>query len=89
MDQGTAMYWDDLLRRWRRDNPQLGPRLLVGAAGKVAVAPSRRRQSRRTLLALVVAILVLLTLAVGSGRVHAAGVPDGPGSATAAAITAM
>lgn len=83
------MYWDDLLRRWRRDNPRLGPRLLAGSAGRVAVAPSRRRQSRRTLLALVVAVLVLLALALGGGRVHAAGVPDGAGSATAAAMTTM
>ena len=81
------MYWNDLLRRWRRDNPGVGPRLLAGAAGWVAVAPSRRRRTRRTLLALVVAILVLLALAFGRGRVHAAGVPDDPGSPTTTAMT--
>jgi ferric-dicitrate binding protein FerR (iron transport regulator) len=81
------MYWDDLLRRWRRENPQLGPRLLAGAAGRVAVAPSRRRQSRRIVLALLVAALVLLALAVGSGRVHAATMPDGFGLVPDVAMT--
>jgi hypothetical protein len=82
------MYWDDLLRRWRRDNPQLGPRLLAGAAGRIAVAPSRRRQSRLTLLALALAALVLLTLAVGTGRVHAAVAMDVSPFGTPAAISA-
>jgi hypothetical protein len=71
------MYWDDLLRKWRRDNRSLGPRMLAGTAGMVAVTPNRRRGSRRTLVALVLAVLVLLALGIGSGRVHA----DVPGSA--------
>ena len=69
------MFWDDLLRRWRRDNRQLGPRLLVGAAGRVAVAPTRRAPRRRTYLALAVAILVLLGLASATGRLSAAVIP--------------
>jgi hypothetical protein len=51
--------------------------------------PSRRRQSRRTLLALVGAVLVLLALAVGSGRVHAEVVPDSLGPGTDVAMTAI
>jgi hypothetical protein len=82
------MFWDDLLRRWRRDNRQLGPRLLAGAAGKVAVAPSRRMGSRITRTALALAVLVLLALVVGTGRVHAAGAPDGVGPGTSAAMSA-
>jgi hypothetical protein len=66
------MFWDDLVRRWRRDNRQLSPRLLAGAAGYVAVAPTRPRRSRVTLVLLIIAVGALLALAVASGRVQAA-----------------
>jgi hypothetical protein len=80
------MFWDDLIRRWRRDNRQLGHRLLAGAAGYVAVAPSRPRRSRVSLVLLMVAVGVLLALAVATGRVQAATVwPDDTGTATVVA----
>src|SRR5664279_5036272 len=34
---GGTMFWDDLVRRWRRENRLMGGRLLRGAAGNVAV----------------------------------------------------
>jgi hypothetical protein len=64
------MFWDDLIRRWRRENPSLGPHLLAGAAGHVAVAPTPRRRSRRGLLLLIVGLLVLLALAMSTGKVR-------------------
>jgi hypothetical protein len=81
------MFWDDLIRRWRRDNRQLGRRLLAGAAGYVAVAPSRPRRSRMTLALLIVAVGVLLALAVATGRVQAA--TAWPEGSTEAAIVAL
>jgi hypothetical protein len=35
------MFWDDLIRRWRRDTGGMSPRLLRAAAGHVAVLPHR------------------------------------------------
>lgn len=63
------MFWDDLIGRWRRDNRQLGRHLLTSAAGYVAVAPSRPRRNRTTLVLLIVAVGVLLALALATGRV--------------------
>jgi hypothetical protein len=65
----SGMFRDDLIRRWRGDGRQLGRRMLVGAAGYVAVAPSRPRRSRATLAMLIVAIGILLALAVETGRI--------------------
>jgi hypothetical protein len=79
------MFWDDLIRRWRRDNRQLGRRLLAGAAGYVAVAPSRPRRSRVTLVLLIAAVGLLLALAVATGRAQSTThAPDDPGAAIVA-----
>jgi hypothetical protein len=42
------VFWDDLMRRWRREAGALDPALLRSAAGNVATlpAPRRRRSSR-------------------------------------------
>ena len=60
------MFWDDLVRRWRRDVGGVDPRLLRAVAGHVAVlpAPRRRRRSRvpwLVLIALLVAVILLLS----------------------------
>lgn len=66
------MFWDDLVRRWRKETTANSPRLLRAAGGHVAVlpAPRRARQVRPLLLALVI-LAVLLLLLFGSGRVGA------------------
>ena len=58
------MYWDDLIRRWRRDTKANSPRLLRAAGGHVAVLPAPRRapQVRRLLVILAIVALVLLLL---------------------------
>jgi hypothetical protein len=67
------MFWDDLIRRWRRDTGGLSPRLLRAAAGHVAVLPTPKpRQRLRVpwlfLIALGIAVIVLL---LQSGQVQA------------------
>jgi hypothetical protein len=67
------MFWDDLIRRWRRDTGGLSPRLLRAAAGHVAVLPPPTpRQRLRVpwifLIALGIAVIVLL---LQSGQVQA------------------
>jgi hypothetical protein len=67
------MFWDDLIRRWRRDTGGLSPRLLRAAAGHVAVLPTPKpRQRLRVpwifLIALGIAVIVLL---FQSGQVQA------------------
>jgi hypothetical protein len=59
------MFWDDLIRRWRRDTGGLSPRLLRAAAGHVAVLPTpkprrRLRVAWLLLIALGVAVILLL-----------------------------
>jgi hypothetical protein len=59
------MFWDDLVRRWRRDVRAVDSRLLREAGGHVAVlpAPRRRRRSRvpwLIILAVIIAIGVML-----------------------------
>jgi hypothetical protein len=70
MERSVDMFWDDLIRRWRGENPSLGPHALAGAAGHVAVAPAPRRRSRRGLLLALVALLVVLLLALSTGKVR-------------------
>lgn len=82
------MFWDDLIRRWRRENGSLGPRLLRGAAGHVAVLPAPRRRRRATFRLLIVVLGVLLVLLVATGRVHAAATGPGPQSDVAVSATA-
>lgn len=59
------MFWDDLIRRWRRDTGGMSPRLLRAAAGHVAVLPTPRPRRRLRvpwllLIALGIAVIVLL-----------------------------
>ena len=68
------MFWDDLIRRWRRDTGGISPRLLRAAAGHVAVLPTPRPRRRLRvpwllLIALGIAAIVWL---LQSGQVQAA-----------------
>ena len=64
------MFWDDLVRRWRKDARTNSPRLLRAAGGHVAVFPAPRQEHPVRLLMAAIAILALLVLLlVGSGRV--------------------
>jgi hypothetical protein len=40
------MFWDDLMRRWRRDQHVVSEDVLQAASGHVAVLPSPRRRGR-------------------------------------------
>lgn len=69
------MFWDDLVRRWRREHRAVDPRELRAVGGHVAVlpAPRRRRRSRLPWLAIVVlAIIGALVLLQGGGPAEAA-----------------
>jgi hypothetical protein len=64
------MFWDDLIRRWRRDYKVVSPRLLRGVGGHVAVLPApRRRRQSRLLLFLVILVVLGAALLASSGRV--------------------
>jgi hypothetical protein len=64
------MFWDDLVRRWRRDARVNSPQLLRGAGGHVAVLPApRRRRRSRLLMLLLVLLAIAVLLLVGPGRV--------------------
>lgn len=63
------MFWDDLMRRWRRDYKVVSPRLLRGV-GHVAVLPAPRRQRQSRLLFFLVIFIVLgAALLASSGRI--------------------
>ena len=57
------MFWDDLMRRWRRDIGSVDQRLLRGTAGNVAALPAPRRQ-RRSRSLLWIAVIGLAIAAV-------------------------
>ena len=64
------MFWDDLVRRWRREARVVSPQLLREAGGHVAVLPTpRRRRRSRVLMLLLVLLAIGALLLVGSGRV--------------------
>jgi hypothetical protein len=58
------MFWDDLVRRWRRDLRARDPEVLRAAGGHVAVypAPHRARRTRSPLMALLVLVALALLL---------------------------
>jgi hypothetical protein len=62
------MFWDDLVRRLRRDSRVLSPRLLRGVGGHVAVLPAPRRQRRPGLV-----VLILTSIALGVAILIASG----------------
>jgi hypothetical protein len=62
------MFWDDLVRRLRRESKVLSPRLLRGAGGHVAVLPAPRRRRRPGLL-----LLILISIVVGAAILIASG----------------
>jgi type VI protein secretion system component VasF len=53
------VFWDDLIRRWRREHRAVDPRELRAAGGHVAVLPGPRRRRRSRLPWLVVAALAI------------------------------
>jgi hypothetical protein len=58
------MFWDDLMRRWRRDIGSVDQRSLRSAAGNVAALPAPRRQ-RHVRWLLWVAVLAVAAALVG------------------------
>ena len=67
------MFWDDLVRRWRRENRGLSPRLLRATAGHVVALPSPRahRRSRLPWLVLFALVFAVILLLLQSGQVQA------------------
>lgn len=62
------MFWDDLMRRWRREHGTLDPPLLLAASGNVAVLPGprpRRRSRARWLVLLAIGAAAALLLLNG------------------------
>jgi hypothetical protein len=63
------MFWDDLVRRWRREAKVISPQLLRGAGGHVAVLPAPRQRRRSSLILLLLLVATIgATLLVASGR---------------------
>ena len=75
-----TMFWDDLVRRWRREARGNSPRLLRAAGGHVALLPTpqRARRVRPLLVALAILTALVLFLLFGSGRVGVATNPPEP-----------
>ena len=76
------MFWDDLVRRWRREHRAVDPAELRAAGGHVAVlpAPRRRRRSRLPWLAiLALAIVGAIALLMLSGSPAQAILPTAGG----------
>jgi hypothetical protein len=64
------MFWDDLVRRWRKETRANSPRLLRDAGGHVAVLPNPQRAPQARPVVIILAILaILLGLLIGSGIV--------------------
>ena len=77
------MFWDDLVRRWRREEKVLSPQLLRGVGGHVAVLPEPRRRGRSRLL-----ILLLVLLAIGALMLVGSGLVSGPDAAAETPVAA-
>jgi hypothetical protein len=71
------MFWEDLVRRWRREHHVVDPRDLRAAGGHVAVLPAPRRRRRSRLPWLVVTVLAIIgalaLLLISGGPAEAAG----------------
>lgn len=78
------MFWDDLVRRWRREYKTNSPRLLRAAGGHVAVlpAPQRARQMRSLLVVLAIIALVLLLATRSRTSTGVTVTPEPPPSAS-------
>lgn len=64
------MFWDDLVRQWRKGTKANSPRLLRAAGGHVAVLPNPHRAPQVRPLVVILAILaLLLALLFASGTV--------------------
>jgi hypothetical protein len=77
------VFWDDLVRRWRRDSRSRDPKVLRAIGGHVAVfpAPQRARQSRSLLLILLV-LAAVAALALVSNRPGDTGASGPPPAST-------
>ena len=64
------MFWDDLMRRWRRETGGLDPSLLRGAAGNVAALPAPRRRRGPRLLVWLIGLGGTIALLWGLGVVR-------------------
>lgn len=58
------MFWDDLVRRWRREHRAVDPTELRAAGGHVAVLPAPRRRRRSRLPWLAIAVLAVIAIAL-------------------------
>jgi len=54
------MFWEDLVRRWRREHRVVDSRELRAAGGHVAVLPAPRRRRRSRLPWLVITVLAVI-----------------------------
>lgn len=54
------MFWDDLVRRWRRVHRVVDPRELRAVGGHVAVLPAARRRRRLRLPWLAIIVLAII-----------------------------
>jgi hypothetical protein len=79
------MFWDDLVRRLRRDARAVSPALLRAAGGHVAVLPAPR-PSRMSRLALTLLLVLVLGLGLWMSSGH---FPLGPGVAPTPASSAL
>jgi len=68
------MFWDDLIRRWRREARVRDAAALRALGGHVAVLPSRRpRRARRWPVLIVLAILIAVAILLLQTRTAHAG----------------
>jgi hypothetical protein len=64
------VFWDDLVRRWRRESKVISPQMLRATGGHIAVLPAPRRQRQVRLVVLLVVLLALgAALLAASGRI--------------------
>jgi hypothetical protein len=66
----AGVFWDDLIRRLRRDNRAFSPSALRAMAGHVAVLPAPRPRGRRNLGILIAAMAGLLAVLAATGQVR-------------------